>query len=69
MPPLMVPPLVRWAIAAAGGAAIVHWALREIRRINEDLDHVRSAPAMDQAARQQLPTLKRDSVTGEWRLM
>jgi hypothetical protein len=69
MPPMMIPPLVKWAIATVGGAAIVHWALREIRRVNEELDRVRSAPAMDQAARQQLPTLKRDPVTGEWRPM
>ena len=69
MPPMMIPPLVRWALAAIGGAAMAHWAMREMRRVNEELDRVKAAPAADQAARQQLPTLKRDPVTGEWRLM
>jgi hypothetical protein len=66
MPPLVIPPLVKWALAAVGGAAAVHWAVREFRRVNEELDRVRAAPAKDGGHRQ-LPTLRRDPVTGEWR--
>ena len=66
--PFIVPPLVKWALAAIGGAAVMHWAVREIRRVNAELDRVKAAPAMDRAARQQLPTLRRDPVTGEWRV-
>jgi len=68
MPPFLIPPLVKWALAVAGGAAVVHWAVREIRRVNAEIDRVRAAPAMDAAARRQLPTLRRDPATGEWRL-
>jgi len=66
---VILPPLLRWALAAIGGAAITHWALREMRRVNEELDRVKAAPATDQAAQQQLPTLRRDPISGEWRLM
>jgi hypothetical protein len=67
--PFVIPPLVKWAIAALGGFAAVHWAVREIRRINEELDRVKAAPAMDAAARKSLPTLRRDPRTGEWRVV
>jgi hypothetical protein len=69
VPSVILPPLLRWALAAIGGAAMAHWALREMRRVNEELDRVKAAPPMDPTARQQLPTLKRDPVTGEWRLV
>ena len=67
MPPVMLPPLMKWALATVGGAAVVHWAVREIRRVNAELDRVRAEPAMD-AARRDLPTLRRDPATGEWRV-
>ena len=41
---------------------------KEIRRVNEELDRVKAQPAMDAAARQSLPTLRRDPATGEWRV-
>ena len=44
-------------------------ARSEIRRINEELDRVKAQPAMDAAARRRLPTLRRDPVTGEWRVV
>jgi len=67
--PFVIPPLVKVAIAAFGGAAAVHWAVREIRRVNAELDRVKTAPAMDAAARKRLPTLRRDPSTGEWRVV
>ena len=67
--PFVIPPLVKWAIAAFGGAAAVRWAVREIRRVNEEIDRVRAAPAVDAAARKSLPTLRRDPRTGEWRVV
>jgi hypothetical protein len=66
--PFLIPPLVKWALAAAGGAAVVHWAVREFRRVNAELDRVRAAPVPDAAAHRTLPTLRRDPMTGEWRL-
>jgi hypothetical protein len=69
MPPLFVPPLVKVALGTAGAAAIVHWLVKEVRRINAELDRVQTAPAVDPVARRSLPTLRRDPRTGEWRVM
>ena len=67
--PFVIPPLVKWAVAAFGGAAVVTWAVKEIRRINEELERVKAQPAMDAATRRRLPTLRRDPATGEWRVI
>ena len=66
MPPLVIPPLVKLALGAAGAAAIVHWAVKEARRFGEELDRVK-VRAVDR--REGLPTLRRDPATGEWRVM
>jgi hypothetical protein len=68
MPPLVIPPLVKFALGAAGAAAIVHWAVKEARRIGEELDRVK-VRAVDPLQREALPTLRRDPATGEWRVM
>jgi hypothetical protein len=68
MPPLFVPPLVKIALGAVGAAAVVHWVVKEVRRINAELDRVSSTPVADAMARQALPTLRRDPRTGEWRV-
>jgi hypothetical protein len=67
--PILFPPLVKWGLAALGGAAAVHWAVKEFRRINAELDRVRAAPGLDAAARREMPTLRRDPHTGEWRVV
>ena len=67
MPPLMIPPLLAWMLRAIGAAAVVSWTVREVRRVNAELDRVRDAPADEPAARETLPTLKRDPETGEYR--
>jgi hypothetical protein len=68
MPPLVIPPLVKFALWAAGAAALVHWAVKEARRIGEELDRV-TVRATDPWRREALPTLRRDPATGEWRVM
>jgi hypothetical protein len=60
---------LKWALAAMGGAAVMTWAVKEIRRITEELARVRAQPAMDAASRRRLPTLRRDPATGEWRVV
>jgi hypothetical protein len=69
MPPLVIPSLVKFALGAAGAATLVHWVVKEVRRINAEVDRVSSAPAADAVARQALPTLRRDPRTGDWRVM
>ncbi|HVZ51155.1 MAG TPA: hypothetical protein VG986_04265 [Pseudolabrys sp.] len=66
MPPILLSPLLKWTLAAAGGAIIVHWLVKEVRRVNDELDAQRARVRIrDQENR---PTLRRDPVTGEYRL-
>jgi hypothetical protein len=50
-----------------GGAMFVHWAVKEARRINEELDQARRVKARITDAENR-PTLRRDPRTGEYRL-
>ena len=65
MPPFLLSPLVKWSLDALGGAMVVAWVAREVRRVNEELDARRAVKIRDQAQR---PTLRRDPLTGEYRL-
>ena len=69
MPTFVIPPLVKFALGAFGAGAIVAWAAREMRRINAELDRVKAAPVPDAAGRKEIPTLRRDPRSGEWRVM
>ena len=66
MPPFLLSPLLKWSLAALGGAMVVHWVVKEARRINEELERAKGAVRIsDQEER---PTLRRDPTTGEYRL-
>jgi hypothetical protein len=69
MPTFVISPLVKLALGALGAGAIVHWVVKEVRRINAEIDRMKAAPVADPIARQALPTLRRDPHTGEWRVM
>jgi len=66
MPAILLTPLVKWSLAALGGAMVVHWVVKEARRINDELDEQRRVRVRitDREAR---PTLRRDPLTGEYR--
>ena len=66
MPPILLSQLVKWSFIALGGAMVVHWVVKEARRINEELDNAKRVrvPIADQENR---PTLRRDPRTGEYR--
>jgi len=64
--PFIIPPLAKWTLVALGGAMVVHWVVREVRRANEELDRRRAPVRINRAER--LPTLRRDPTTGEYRL-
>ena len=66
MPPLVIAPLVRLALGAVGTGVVLRWVVKEVRRINAELDQVNAGS--DPAVRQGLPTLRRDPRTGEWRV-
>ena len=69
MPPLLIPPLVKFAFGALGAGAVVAWVVKEVRRVNHELDRVKAGAALDPATRDALPTLRRDPCTGDWRVM
>jgi hypothetical protein len=69
MPPLVITSLARIALGIIGTAAVVHWAVKEARRINQELDQARTAKTVDPLRREALPTLRRDPMTGEWRVV
>ncbi len=66
MPPILLSPLVKWSFAALGGAMIVHWVVKEARRINEEIDNARRVKVRITDAEIR-PTLRRDPMTGEYR--
>lgn len=67
MPPLIIPPLVKVALGAAGVAAVAHWVAKEVRRVGEEVDRIK-VRAADRFRREALPTLRRDPATGIWRI-
>jgi hypothetical protein len=67
--PFVIPPLLKMALAALGGVATAFWTVREMRRVNAELERVKAQPAMDPATRRSMPTLRRDPQTGEWRVV
>jgi hypothetical protein len=66
MPAFLLTPLVKWSLVTLGGAMLVHWAVKEARRINEELDS-RSRVRVRVTDRENRPTLRRDPRTGEYR--
>ena len=49
-----------------GGLAVVRWAYRTAVRINQELEEARRAH-LDDTATSEIPTLRRDPVTGAYR--
>jgi hypothetical protein len=68
MPPFVIPSLVKFAIGALGAGVVAHWVVKEFRRVNDELDRAARAASIDPAARETLPTLRRDPSTGDWRV-
>jgi ribosome-associated protein YbcJ (S4-like RNA binding protein) len=64
MPPIFLTPLVKWSLVAVGGAMVVHWVVKEVRRVNEELDNAKRVKVRVSERR---VTLRRDPVTGEYR--
>jgi hypothetical protein len=67
MPPILLAPLLKWSLAALGGAMVVHWVVKEARRINEELDQAKRVKVRI-SDMENRPTLRRDPTTGEYRL-
>jgi hypothetical protein len=62
-----MPPVIALALGFIGAAALVRWCVKEVRRVNAELDKVRDTPYAAPVDRDRLPKLKRDPDTGEYR--
>jgi len=62
-----MPPVFAFALGLVGAAALVRWCVKEMRRVNAELDDVRGRAAVEPLDRDALPKLKRDPETGEYR--
>ncbi len=59
-------PFVAFA-GALGGLAVVRWAYQTAVRINRELEEARLARLAESARSSEIPTLRRDPVTGAYR--
>lgn len=62
-----MPPVFAVAFGMLGAAALVRWCVREVRRVNDELETVRTRAEVAPVDRGTLPTLRRDPNTGEYR--
>jgi hypothetical protein len=62
-----MPPVFAVAIGLMGAAALVRWCVKEVHRVNAELDSIRATAAAETIDRTRLPTLRRDPRTGEYR--
>ncbi len=62
-----MPPVLALALGLMGAAVLVRWCVKEVRRVNAELDEVRDRAAVEPVDRDALPTLKRDPQTDEYR--
>ncbi|MCK1737804.1 hypothetical protein IVA79_28425 [Bradyrhizobium sp. 138] len=61
-----MPPFVAFA-GVLGGLAVVRWAYKTAVRINQELEEMRLSRVAEAAHVGNIPTLKRDPVTGAYR--
>ena len=66
MPLPVIPPLVLWTLGALGAAALVRLIAKEHRRVNAELERVRTTP-VQRDEREKYRTLRRDPRTGVYR--
>ena len=60
-------PVLALALGMVGSMVLVRWCVREVRRVNAELEAVRRRAATAPVNRESLPTLKRDPRTDEYR--
>ena len=60
-------PVFALALGMMGTAVMVRWCVREVRRVNAELDALRERAATGHIDRNALPKLKADPRTGEYR--
>jgi hypothetical protein len=61
-----MPPFIAFA-GVLGGLAAVRWAYKTAQRINRELEEMRLSRMADAVGTAEIPTLRRDPVTGAYR--
>ncbi|MBI5323271.1 hypothetical protein [Bradyrhizobium sp.] len=61
-----MPALIAFA-GVLGGLAVVRWAYKTAQRVNQELDEARLARMAESMRTSEIPTLRRDPVTGAYR--
>jgi hypothetical protein len=59
-----MPPIIVLALGALATGAIVHRVVKEVRRINSELERAKTGRAIDPVSREVLRTLRRDPRSG-----
>ncbi len=62
-----MPAALAFAVGLMGAAVLVRWCVREVQRVNLDLDNLRGRSSAAPVDRDTLPKLKPDPDTGEYR--
>ena len=62
-----MPPLIVFALGVMGAAMLARWCIKEVHRVNAELDEMRNRPVAKPVDRSTLPTLRRDPQTDEYR--
>ena len=60
-------PLLAVTLGMVGAFALVRWCVKEVQRVNTELDSVRGQAPVDAVDPNALPKLKRDPKSGEYR--
>jgi hypothetical protein len=61
-----MPPFIAFA-GVLGGLAVIRWAYKTALRVNQELDEARVERVAETARSGEIPTLRRDPVTGAYR--
>ena len=61
-----MPALIAFA-GVLGGLAVVRWAYKTAQRVNQELEEARVARMAESMRTSEIPTLRRDPVTGAYR--
>ena len=60
-------PVLALTVGVLGAFALARWCVKEVQRVNSELDSLRAQAPVDTVDRNALPKLKRDPTTGEYR--
>jgi hypothetical protein len=61
-----MPPLIAFA-GALGGLAVIRWVYRTALMVNRELEEARRARVAEATRPSEIPTLRRDPITGAYR--